>query len=69
MARICESLTSLRDTIHLMYVRTELLLSKGYQVHGIIRRSSSFNTGRLHHLYEDQHERQLLTLPYPSGLL
>ncbi|TFK25454.1 GDP-mannose 4,6-dehydratase [Coprinopsis marcescibilis] len=36
---------------------TELLLGKGYQVHGIIRRSSSFNTGRLHHLYEDQHER------------
>ncbi|KAG9226655.1 hypothetical protein CCMSSC00406_0006120 [Pleurotus cornucopiae] len=36
---------------------TELLLDKGYQVHGIIRRSSSFNTGRLHHLYEDQHER------------
>ncbi|KAI0922967.1 hypothetical protein AcV5_009822 [Taiwanofungus camphoratus] len=36
---------------------TELLLSKGYEVHGIIRRSSSFNTSRLHHLYEDQHER------------
>ncbi|KZS87983.1 GDP-mannose 4,6-dehydratase [Sistotremastrum niveocremeum HHB9708] len=36
---------------------TELLLSKGYQVHGIIRRSSSFNTGRLQHLYADQHER------------
>ncbi|KAF9011915.1 GDP-mannose 4,6-dehydratase [Cyathus striatus] len=36
---------------------TELLLAKGYQVHGLIRRSSSFNTGRLHHLYEDQHER------------
>jgi len=36
---------------------TELLLEKGYDVHGIIRRSSSFNTGRLHHLYEDQHER------------
>ncbi|KAF8336959.1 GDP-mannose 4,6-dehydratase [Cantharellus anzutake] len=36
---------------------TEFLLSKGYQVHGIIRRSSSFNTSRLHHLYEDQHER------------
>jgi len=32
------------------------LLEKGYDVHGIIRRSSSFNTGRLHHLYEDQHE-------------
>ncbi|KAF8639151.1 hypothetical protein AX17_001640 [Amanita inopinata Kibby_2008] len=36
---------------------TEFLLAKGYEVHGIIRRSSSFNTGRLHHLYEDQHER------------
>ncbi|TFY74476.1 hypothetical protein EWM64_g9537 [Hericium alpestre] len=36
---------------------TELLLSKGYEVHGIIRRSSTFNTSRLHHLYEDQHER------------
>ncbi|KIY49846.1 GDP-mannose 4,6-dehydratase [Fistulina hepatica ATCC 64428] len=35
---------------------TELLLQKGYVVHGIVRRSSSFNTGRLHHLYEDQHE-------------
>lgn len=35
---------------------TEFLLKKGYEVHGIIRRSSSFNTGRLHHLYEDQHE-------------
>jgi len=34
---------------------TELLLEKGYQVHGIIRRSSSFNTGRLMHLYEDVH--------------
>merc|ERR1719494_54568 len=30
---------------------TELLLSKGYEVHGIIRRSSSFNTGRINHLY------------------
>ncbi|KIJ16321.1 GDP-mannose 4,6-dehydratase [Paxillus involutus ATCC 200175] len=35
----------------------ELLLEKGYEVHGIIRRSSSFNTNRLHHLYADQHER------------
>ncbi|HPW18392.1 MAG TPA: GDP-mannose 4,6-dehydratase [Candidatus Aminicenantes bacterium] len=34
---------------------TELLLSKGYEVHGIIRRSSSFNTGRIDHLYEDPH--------------
>ncbi|MEO5858735.1 MAG: GDP-mannose 4,6-dehydratase [Pyrinomonadaceae bacterium] len=31
----------------------ELLLSKGYEVHGIIRRSSSFNTGRINHLYDD----------------
>jgi GDPmannose 4,6-dehydratase len=35
----------------------ESLLSKGYEVHGIIRRSSSFNTGRLDHLYRDPHER------------
>ena len=42
--------------------RTELLLDKGYQVHGIIRRSSSFNTGRLHHLYADQHERKILPM-------
>jgi len=35
----------------------ELLLGKGYEVHGIIRRSSSFNTERLNHLYEDPHER------------
>jgi len=34
----------------------ELLLDKGYEVHGIIRRSSSFNTSRLEHLYEDPHE-------------
>ena len=32
---------------------TELLLEKGYEVHGIIRRSSSFNTGRINHLYVD----------------
>lgn len=34
---------------------TELLIQKGYQVHGIIRRSSSFNTGRIDHLYRDPH--------------
>ncbi|MTK12799.1 MAG: GDP-mannose 4,6-dehydratase, partial [Clostridiaceae bacterium] len=32
---------------------TELLLEKGYEVHGIIRRASSFNTGRIDHLFED----------------
>ena len=33
----------------------ELLLNKGYEVHGIVRRSSSFNTGRIGHLYVDPH--------------
>lgn len=33
----------------------ELLLGKGYRVHGIIRRSSSFNTGRIEHIFEDPH--------------
>ena len=33
----------------------ELLLDKGYEVHGIIRRSSSFNTGRIDHIYKDSH--------------
>ncbi|MCC6276295.1 MAG: GDP-mannose 4,6-dehydratase [Oligoflexia bacterium] len=36
---------------------TELLLEKGYEVHGIIRRSSSFNTDRIEHLYRDPHNR------------
>jgi GDPmannose 4,6-dehydratase len=34
----------------------ELLLEKGYEVHGIVRRSSSFNTERIDHLYQDPHE-------------
>lgn len=34
----------------------ELLLEKGYEVHGIKRRSSSFNTDRIDHLYQDLHE-------------
>ena len=34
----------------------ELLLAKGYTVHGIVRRSSSFNTGRIDHLYRDPHD-------------
>src|SRR6266568_2904411 len=36
---------------------TELLLEKGYDVYGIIRRSSSFNTDRIDHLYQDPHEK------------
>ena len=34
---------------------TELLLEKGYEVHGVKRRASSFNTGRIDHLYQDEH--------------
>ena len=37
----------------------ELLLQKGYEVHGIIRRSSSFNTGRIEHLYQSRHDKQV----------
>lgn len=43
----------------------ELLLGKGYEVHGIKRRSSSFNTQRIDHLYEDPHEPDVqFTLHY-----
>lgn len=47
----------------------ELLLEKGYEVHGLIRRSSSFNTGRIEHLYindliEDSHRNRRITLHY-----
>ena len=45
----------------------EFLLDKNYSVHGIKRRSSSFNTGRIDHIYEDphkQHESQTFTLHY-----
>ena len=35
----------------------ELLLGKGYSVHGVKRRSSSFNTDRVDHLYQDPHEK------------
>jgi GDPmannose 4,6-dehydratase len=36
-----------------------VLLDKGYQVHGIIRRSSSFNTSRLHHLFSEERVERL----------
>ena len=36
----------------------ELLLAKGYEVHGIIRRASTFNTERIQHLYQDPHEKK-----------
>ena len=35
----------------------EFLLDKGYEVHGIIRRASTFNTGRINHIYQDPHDR------------
>lgn len=37
----------------------ELLLAKNYEVHGIVRRSSSFNTGRIDHLYRDPHGKKV----------
>jgi len=37
----------------------ELLLSKGYEVHGVIRRSSTFNTGRIDHIYRDPHVKDI----------
>jgi len=42
----------------------ELLLENGYQVWGIMRRSSSFHTGRINHLYKDPHENPQLRLVY-----
>merc|ERR1712071_236674 len=44
----------------------EFLLSKGYEVHGIVRRSSSFNTGRIEHLYADTrtHRQDAMHLHY-----
>lgn len=43
----------------------EFLLKKGYIVHGVKRRSSSFNTARIDHLYEDPHDRKIaLALSY-----
>ncbi len=42
----------------------ELLLAKGYEVYGVIRRSSSFGTGRIDHLYQDPHKQPPLKLIY-----
>jgi GDPmannose 4,6-dehydratase len=42
----------------------EWLLSQGYEVHGIVRRSSSFNTSRIDHVYADPHDQPKLTLHY-----
>ena len=42
----------------------EFLLGNGYEVHGIIRRSSSFNTGRIDHIYQDPHEGKNIILHF-----
>ena len=42
----------------------ELLLHKGYEVHGLIRRASTFNTSRLEHIYQDPHDEPKLILHY-----
>jgi len=46
----------------------ELLLAKGYEVHGLIRRSSSFSTGRIEHLYRDPHEEDVRLFLHYSDL-
>ena len=42
----------------------ELFIEKGYEVHGIIRRSSTFNTSRIDHLYRDRHEVRIISEKY-----
>ena len=43
----------------------EFLLAKGYEVHGLIRRASTFNTSRIDHIYQDPHDpNPKLTLHY-----
>jgi GDPmannose 4,6-dehydratase len=46
----------------------ELLLAKGYEVHGLVRRSSSFSTGRIEHLYRDPHEEDVRLFLHYSDL-
>jgi len=47
---------------------TELLLSKGYEVHGIIRRASTFNTQRVDHIYQDPHRKEARLLLHYGDL-
>jgi len=46
----------------------ELLLAKGYEVHGVIRRASTFNTERIDHLYRDPHEPDVRLLLHYGDL-
>ena len=43
---------------------SEFLIKKGYFVHGVKRRSSSFNTGRIDHIYQDRFEKKKIFLHY-----
>ena len=47
---------------------TEFLLAKGYEVHGLVRRSSSFSTGRIEHLYRDPHDPDVRLFLHYSDL-
>jgi GDPmannose 4,6-dehydratase len=47
---------------------SELLLDKGYEIHGIVRRSSSFNTHRIDHLYRDPHEQDVRVFTHYGDL-
>ena len=47
----------------------ELLLQKGYEVHGLKRRSSSFNTSRIDHLYQDPHEKDAMFILHYGDLI
>ncbi len=47
----------------------ELLLGKGYEVHGLVRRSSTFNTGRIDHLYRDPHAKDARLFLHHGDLL
>lgn len=46
----------------------DLLLDKGYEVHGLVRRSSSLNTGRIDHIYQDRHDEDLRLLLHYGDL-
>lgn len=48
---------------------TDLLLSKGYEVHGLIRQASTLTTGRIDHLYVDPHEVSARLLPHYTSAI
>ena len=48
---------------------SEFLLKKGYEVHGVKRRSSSINTNRIDHIYQDPHEKKEIFISIMGTLL